>query len=108
MKQNLWRNALPAYGLLIVCVLGCKLGGNKTSGSTENTPASNTNSRSSTTSQNIAGKYDITGTNPSGAAYKGTLEVIKHGAVYQFRWNSGGQYDGVGVATRSERPPEWE
>ena len=38
------------------------------------------------------------GSNPTGTVYKGTLEVIQHGDVYQFRWNAGTQYDGVGVA----------
>jgi hypothetical protein len=46
---------------------------------------------------NIAGKYNITGTNPDGNVYKGTLEVIAHGDVFQFRWNAGAQYDGVGI-----------
>jgi hypothetical protein len=38
------------------------------------------------------------GSNPDGGQYKGALEVISHGSVYQFRWNAGTQYDGVGVA----------
>jgi hypothetical protein len=97
MKQNSWRRSWPAIGLLLACAIGCKFGGNKTSGTTDTTQASNSNRASTATSQNVAGKYDIVGTNPTGTAYKGTLEVIQHGAVYQFRWSSGGQYDGVGV-----------
>jgi hypothetical protein len=58
--------------------------------------ASNTTPPSMPTT-NIAGKYNVTGTNPDGAAYKGTLDVIAHGDVYQFRWNAGSQYDGVGI-----------
>jgi hypothetical protein len=50
---------------------------------------------------NIAGKYNIVGANPNGSTYRGLLEVIKHGEVYQFRWNAGRQYDGVGVQNGS-------
>ncbi len=49
------------------------------------------------TTEDISGSYTITGTNENGSLYKGALEVIKHGDVYQFRWNAGRQYDGVGV-----------
>lgn len=67
--------------------------------------ASSSNSGSSTTSStsepapkpDIAGKYSVTGSNPNGEPYRGTLEVIARGDVYQFRWNAGSQYDGVGV-----------
>ena len=45
----------------------------------------------------IEGKYSITGTNPAGTPYKGDLEIIKHADVFQFRWDAGKQYDGVGV-----------
>jgi len=45
----------------------------------------------------IAGKYNVVGTNPNGGNYKGTLDVIARGDVYQFRWNAGTQYDGVGI-----------
>jgi hypothetical protein len=43
----------------------------------------------------------VVGGNPGGGTYKGTLEIIPHGDVYQFRWNAGTQYDGVGVANGS-------
>lgn len=45
----------------------------------------------------IEGGYTVAGTNPAGTPYKGSLEVIKHDQVYQFRWDAGKQYDGVGV-----------
>ncbi len=45
----------------------------------------------------LAGDYDITGTNPNGSAYKGTLKIIKQDAVYQFVWKAGDDYNGVGV-----------
>jgi hypothetical protein len=109
MKRNSRQLCLIAFALLIACVIGCKM----SSSSSSSTSSSNTNdqsdtpktsSSSSSTSSapaapapDIAGKYNVVGTNPSGSAYKGTLEVITHGDVYQFRWNAGTQYDGVGV-----------
>lgn len=53
--------------------------------------------------KDIAGKYDVTGTNENGAGeYKGTLEVIDHDEVYQFSWDTAGKkYDGVGVQNSS-------
>jgi hypothetical protein len=46
----------------------------------------------------LAGKYSVAGTNPAdGGEYVGSLEVISRGNVYQFRWNAGNQYEGIGV-----------
>jgi len=95
-----------AFVLLFACVFGCKM--SSSTNSTSNSSNSNSNdkpkdsSRSTNTTSaapapNIAGKYNITGSNPNGGNYKGTLEVIAHGDVYQFRWNAGTQYDGVGI-----------
>lgn len=89
--------------LLIACVIGCKSSGSSTSSTTTDAPK-NTNSATTTTTSapapppDIAGKYNVAGSNPDGATYKGTLEIIPRGDVYQFRWNAGTQYDGVGVA----------
>lgn len=71
------------------------------------TTGSNTPANSSTSStpapvvtKDISGQYDVTGTNEGGKGnYKGALEVIKRGDVYQFKWNAGRTYDGVGVQT---------
>jgi hypothetical protein len=96
--------------LLIACVMGCKSSGSSSSSTGTKTDAPKTsNSSSSTTTTtsapkpppDIAGKYNVVGSNPDGGAYKGTLEIIPHGDVYQFRWNAGTQYDGVGVANGS-------
>src|SRR5256714_13597289 len=97
------------FALLIACVIGCKMSSSGSS-STSNSPtndksdsskSSSSNSSSSTSSSapapDVAGHYNIVGTNPNGATYKGTLEVIARGDVYQFKWNAGTQYDGVGV-----------
>jgi len=46
---------------------------------------------------NLGGRYNVVGTNPGGSEYRGTLTITPHGGVYQFRWNTGAQYDGVGV-----------
>lgn len=97
MKQNSWFSSLLALALFVACVMGCaKSGGNV--GSTH--PASNnTNApqERATPHSDIAGEYSVVGTNEDGSPYKGALEVIKHGDVYQFRWSAGRQYDGVGV-----------
>jgi hypothetical protein len=52
-------------------------------------------------SQDIAGSYEVSGTNENGAgAYTGTLGVTKRDDVYQFSWDTAGKkYDGVGVRT---------
>src|SRR5437764_1328428 len=97
------------FVLLIACVIGCKMsssGSSSTSGSSTNdksdspkSPSSNSSSSASSSAPapDVAGHYNVVGTNPNGATYKGTLEVITRGDVYQFRWNAGTQYDGVGV-----------
>ena len=95
----------PAIALIlfVIAVIGCK------SSSTSNTSTQPTQSTSSNPSSapsnqpapathaNIAGQYAITGTNPNNTMYRGALAVIEHGDVYQFHWNAGVQYDGVGV-----------
>lgn len=100
------QNTAVVFALLIACVIGCKSSttstASKTSETSSTTKSANNSSTSSTTSTktappDIAGKYNIVGTNPNGAVYKGTLEVLAHGDVFQFRWHAGTQYDGVGV-----------
>ena len=106
--KNLSRHpGVIAFALLIAVVLGCKTTTTSTSSSTSNTNnggSRNTNSSTNTSSRtsnapapDVAGKYNVTGSNPDGASYKGTLEVIMRGDVYQFKWNAGAQYDGIGV-----------
>ena len=112
MKRN-WITIAILMGALTALALGCNL--SKTSSKTATANASNSNNAADSSSSpasngqdhssrtasapkpDIAGKYNITGTNPDDSPYKGTLEVITRGDVYQFRWNAGSQYDGVGV-----------
>src|SRR5436189_1133954 len=111
MKNLSRHRSVLALALLAGIVLGCKSTTTSTSTSTSNTKEesakntnSNTNSNAKTNSApapDVAGKYNVTGTNPEGGVYKGTLEVITRGDVYQFRWNAGTQYDGVGVQNGS-------
>ena len=106
MKSLSRHRSVLALALLAGIVLGCKSTTTSTSSNSNSNTNSNTNTNSSakTTSApapDIAGKYNITGANPEGGAYKGTLEVITRGDVYQFRWNAGTQYDGVGVQNGS-------
>ena len=103
MKTRSSVHAGIALVLLVACVIACK-----STSSTETSQSTNSSSNSSTatpaanesapaTQANIAGKYNVSGTNPNSAVYRGTMDIIPHGDVYQFRWNAGTQYDGVGV-----------
>jgi hypothetical protein len=114
MKQLTWIIRTVTVCVMLPLALGCNMS-KSSSSATTNTANDNKNSNSSSNSSStstssttsnpsapvpkpdIAGKYNITGTNPDGAPYRGTLEVITRGDVYQFRWNAGSQYDGVGV-----------
>ena len=105
MKRFPRSNTALVFALLVACVIGCKsTTSSSTSKTNENSSTTKTTSSTSTTSSttksappDIAGKYNVTGGNPNGSAYKGDLEVIKHGDVYQFRWSGGATYDGVGI-----------
>ena len=51
-----------------------------------------------TSGSDLAGIYDVTGTNPGGKDYKGKLAVNKHGRGYRFDWDVGGRtLSGYGV-----------
>jgi hypothetical protein len=60
-------------------------------------PQAHDSPRPSPSTANVAGRYSVVGTNPDGGQYTGSLEIVAQGSVYQFRWNAGTQYDGVGV-----------
>src|SRR5258705_11234346 len=97
MKQSAWKSSLIGLSFLVFGVLGC---GSSASKSADPTPANSNSDQPTTTTAgllDIAGHYSITGANEDGSPYKGELEIIKQGEVYQFRWNAGKQYDGVGV-----------
>jgi hypothetical protein len=97
MKQNSWFSSLITLALFVACVMGCtksgaNVGSTNSAGNNANAPLEH-----ATPHADIAGEYSVVGTNEDGSPYRGALEVIKHGDVYQFRWNAGRQYDGVGV-----------
>src|SRR5260221_11912110 len=106
MKLQFRLHSWFVFVLLIACVIGCKSTSTSSTSTKTDSPKNTNSSTSSTTSNDsspdkppeIAGKYNVVGSNPGGGTYKGTLEIIPHGDVYQFRWNAGTQYDGVGVA----------
>lgn len=104
MKLLSRHNSALAFGLLIACVIGCKSSGSSTSSTTGKTDAPKNTNKAATADSNtpaaapdISGKYNVDGSNPNGATYKGALVIIAHGDVYQFRWDAGTQSDGVGV-----------
>jgi hypothetical protein len=45
----------------------------------------------------LEGEYEISGKNPEGKEYKGSLTVIKEGQGYVFQWNAGNMFDGFGI-----------
>ena len=98
--------ALLVFSLAFVCVAGCKSGkappkaspGNDAAPKDTSTTTTTTTTTTTNATRDIGGKYSVEGSNPAGSIYKGTLNVVKRGGVYQFHWNAGGQYDGVGVA----------
>ncbi len=109
MKTRPRAHAL-AIILFVVAVLACKSStstniSNKSNQSTSSATSSSSSDSNApaasshvpATRANIAGKYAVTGTNPNGTSYRGALQVIEHGDVYQFHWSAGNQYDGVGV-----------
>ena len=114
MKRNRLIALAFALTLLVGGVMGCKFSSSSSStssnanksdqpkASSSDNSSSSSNSSSTATAPaapapDIDGKYSVVGSNPNGAPYRGTLEVITRGDVYQFRWNAGTQYDGVGV-----------
>jgi hypothetical protein len=95
MKRNSLFSCLLALALFVACVLGCNKSGSLTK---TDAPANSNSAQQPATTPDIAGSYSVVGSNPNGSPYKGALDVIKHSSdVYQFRWNAGRQYDGIGV-----------
>jgi len=102
MKRGIPVISIVIVTFVLVFVAACSMGSKSNStpadsGGSSAKTATNSSTSAPAVPANIAGAYNITGTNPTGAPYKGTLEVIAHGDVFQFRWNAGSQYDGVGV-----------
>jgi hypothetical protein len=97
MKQNPWFSTLIALALFVSCVLGCSKSGADLPKTQSAGNDSNASQERATPPADKAGDYTVVGTNEDGSPYKGALKVIKHGDVYQFRWDAGKQYDGVGV-----------
>jgi len=96
MKRDSLVSGLLALVLFGAGVLGCNKSGSGVA-RTESPANNNSAPKSATPAGDISGQYAVVGTNEDGTPYKGSLEVIKHGDVYQFRWTAGKQYDGIGV-----------
>jgi len=96
MRKSIPSLVLP-LAILIVATFGCDQ-----SKTTEPTaPQANKAPAATSTSDDISGTYDVSGTNENGAgAYKGKLDITTRGDVYQLSWDTAGKkYDGVGVRT---------
>jgi hypothetical protein len=92
MKLYQWQSIA-----LILLILGCLTYSKQSRAAMIPSGESDTSVQTDPTQQEIAGSYGVTGTNEDGSSYRGDLEIIKHGDVYQFRWLAGNQYDGVGI-----------
>jgi hypothetical protein len=100
-------NSIATFIIALTALLSAGFACNKTetSSSGNPTPTSGTPAANSTPApaagKDISGEYNVTGTNENGGGnYKGTLEIIERGEVYQFKWDTAGKkYDGVGVRT---------
>lgn len=108
MKRFKWMTTTIVVAGIVAFTLGCRSASTATANASnikagDSSSSSNTNGQdhsnrpASVPKPDIAGNYNITGTNPDGGAYRGTMEVITRGDLYQFRWNAGSQYDGIGV-----------
>jgi Caspase domain len=54
------------------------------------------------------GSYRVTGTNPNGSAYNGTLTIERSGSLYLFRWNIGRDtYQGQGTLNGTTLTIDW-
>jgi len=96
MKQNSLPSAFIALILLGACVLGCSKAGADVP-KAESAENKSEMVAAVPNAADIAGDYSVVGTNEDGSPYRGALKVIKQGDVYQFRWDAGKQYDGIGI-----------
>jgi hypothetical protein len=70
---------------------------------TTSAPVATAASGGGTASTDFSGSYQITGTNPSGTSYTGTLDVVKNGDVYGMTWQIGSDTQvGTGIASDTE------
>ena len=56
---------------------------------------SGTETAERTSGTGLSGNYNVTGTNPHGTNYKGTLEVSPEGGGYAFNWSNGSKGFGL-------------
>lgn len=55
----------------------------------------------------IDGDYTVTGKNLQGKEYKGTLTITPHDKVYQFSWDVGAAFEGIGLQNGQEIVVGW-
>jgi hypothetical protein len=90
--------------LVVYAVEGKKLTGLWT---VSNSPNLGAEFATAVSTKGIVGSYNVTGTGLDGSSYKGSLDVIDHGPVYQFSWNVGSKYEGIGIRTKDLVSVAW-
>jgi hypothetical protein len=58
---------------------------------------------------NISGTYAVTGTNPNGTTYRGSVQIYRDGGSYRFKWliANAAPYDGIGVLNGNTIVVNW-
>lgn len=79
--------------LIVYAVEGKKLTGVWTTGS----QSLGSEFATQTSGRGLPGTYSVNGTTESGGAYKGSLTITDRGGVYQFSWDVGTKYEGIGI-----------
>jgi tetratricopeptide (TPR) repeat protein len=59
------------------------------------------------TRADLTGVYSVTGTNQKGNSYTGHLTITLNGEVYEFSWQAGGTYRGIGLRQGDHLAVSW-
>ena len=69
-------------------------------GEMADTPATKppvSNVESERTPKGLSGLYNVTGTNPDGSPYEGTLNITPQDSAYRLYWEAGNSFEGMGL-----------
>jgi hypothetical protein len=98
---------LPILLTCLACVGGT---GNSDAPKSDNDHAEEVSrpvSDNATPAADIEGSYAVTGTNPDGTPYEGSLVVASTGDTYTFSWQTGQPYEGIGLVDGNHVAVGW-